>query len=171
MGMDFVGYLRDGLRVLGLQRDAIERLAADRDAFGLGLLVVLIAGLAQGLKGLIIGLRWWGLILDPILMLLIFLVGIFLVNAAAFLLGGASSYVRLLRPAACGFVIAWVLVIPFLGVLALLWYLVALTWSVRWVHRISTGRAVAAVAIPIGLVVVVLALLLGLLDLVSAVIP
>jgi len=171
MAMDFVGCLKDGLRVLGLRRDAIERLAADRDALGLGLLVVLIAGLAQGLKCLIVGLRWWRLLLDPVLMLLVFLVAIFLVNAAAFLLGGASGFVRLLRPAASAFVIAWALVIPYLGALLLLWYLVALAVSVRWVHRLSPVRAAVAVAIPIGVVVVIAAFLLGLLDLVSALVP
>jgi len=169
--MDFVGYLKDGLRVLGLQRDAIERLAADRDAFSIGLLVVLVAGLAQGLKSLIIGLRWWALILDPILMLLVFLVAIFLVNAAAFLLGGASGFVRLLRPASCAFLIAWALLIPYLGALLLLWYLVVLVVSVRWVHRLSPVRSAVAVAIPIALVVVITALLLGLLDLLFALLP
>jgi hypothetical protein len=166
--MDFIRYLKDGLRVLILDREASERLAADQDAFGAGLLIVLLAGLAQGIKTFVMGLKWWALILDPLFMLLVFVVAIFLVNLVAFLLGGKSSFIRLFRAASCGFVAGWVLLIPAPGILGLLpllvmvWYLVALVVSVRWVHTLHPLRAFIAVAAPIVLVIVVVSFVVGL---------
>ena len=55
----------------------------------------------------------------------------------------------------------------YLGALLLLWYVVALAVTVRWVHRMSPLRSAVAVALPILLVVLVVALVLGLLDLLS----
>lgn len=162
--MDVLGCLRDGLRVLILDEDANERLAADRDAFGVGLLFVAGAGLAVGVRALIMRLAWWDLIFGPFLALLMFLGWFFVVHLCAVLLGGTSSYLRLSRPASCAASLGWILLlpVPYLGLVVLAWYLLAAGKTVRVVHRLPPLQASLAILIPLAALFLLLLLWSGL---------
>lgn len=159
--MALTGYLQDGLRILILDREAVDRLARDRDSFGIGLLIVLLAGLALGLWGTITRLQWLGLFLDPIAVALCFVATVYLVHITAMLLGGEGSFLELLRPASCAFVIGWALLLPWIGVPLLLWYLVALACCVSEIHHAPFSRGILAVAIPILLVLILILATIG----------
>ena len=159
--MQLMGYVRDGFRVLLLDRDTAERLSEDRDSFGEGLLIVMLAGLALGACGLVTRMQWIGLFVNPVAVLLSFLAILYLVHMSALLLGGDGSFLSLLRPAACGFILGWGLLIPWVGVFLLLWYLVALGMCVHTTHRMDMIRAGLAVALPLALGTILFLAILG----------
>lgn len=150
--MGFTEHLKDGLRVLILRREASLRLSKDRDALGTGLLVVLLAGLAFAIWRIVTVLGWWDLLLSPLWFLVVFLLLVFLVHLTASILGGEGTYLGLVRPLSCAFILGWLLILPFVGIPLLLWYLVAAVWVVASVHGTSRLRAIAAIAIPLAFV-------------------
>ncbi len=136
-----------------LEKRAFSQVAESPEAFSHGIVITILAGLAAWLNPL--GFHLIGLVTKPILALVGLLIGAAVIHVMAMLLGGKGDFMVLLRVMAVGYAVNWLGIVPFLGLLAPLWYAVMIVPALEVVHGLDRGKAIVAVVVP----VVVLALL------------
>lgn len=154
VGVDIKRWIEESLRLIKLDEDSIRRTAADEEATLAGFAVVLVAGVAQGVGG-VVGFHGFNpfslaaILLVPILFYV--LTGIHWGLARLF--GGTATFVEQMRPFGVSQTIYWITVVPFIGpfiaILAGIWDIVVMVVIIRVVHGLSTEKAVAVVLIPI----------------------
>jgi len=154
--MSFADYVKKGWEVVQLKTDAIRQLADDEAAFGPALGIIAIGGVCLAIGTF----NWPGIVYLPIVRL----IGAFIVVAimhfcATAFFGGQGKFKQLFTPLGCATLVTWVSIIPVLGwplaILSGLWLLVVSVVIVEQVHQIERAKAIAVVAIPvvIGLII------------------
>jgi len=154
--MKFGDYIKKGIEIAQLKRDAVQMLAEDKEGLGPALGIVAIGGACFAIGALSL----LGIILMPIVRV----VGIFIVIAimhfvaTSFMGGRAASMTSLLVPIGCASVITWIGIIPFIGpvlaFLAGLWLLVVAVISVEHVYQVDRTKAIIVVAVPVVLAII-----------------
>lgn len=164
--MKFGDYIKRGVEVAQLKRDAVQTLAADSEALGPALGILAIGGVC----GAIGALSLWGIILMPIgrVLGMFIVVAIMHFVATSFMGAKSGQFSGLFVPLSCASVITWAGIIPFIGpvltFLAGLWLLVVAVVVVEHVYQIDRTKAIIVVAVPvaIGVLVSIIAFVLGL---------
>lgn len=168
--MKFGDYLRKGIEIAQLKKDAIQIVAGDKEALGPALGILAIGGVCAAIGALSL----LGLIVMPIAMV----VGMFIVVAimhfvaTSFMGAKGGQFSALFAPLSCATIITWIgiiCIIPFLGRLlafiAGLWLLVICVIIVETVYQIDRAKAIIVVAVPVvalGIIVSVVAFFMGL---------
>lgn len=148
--MNFKEYLKKGIEIVKLNRDAADEVAAQEDAFGMAMLFFAIGGLAAGLGSVMasLGFGFFMIILFPVM----HVIGSFIWTGILFLLarlfGGTGTYKAHYSALGIGSIPGWAQVVPVLGGIVALWNIPVAVIVTERIHRISTGKAVAVVLIP-----------------------
>lgn len=160
----FLDYVRAGIEIVKLNERTMVGVSKDKSAFWNGVAIVAIVGVALSIGSL---QPWTLAFLVPLVVLGSF-INVGVMHVIALILGGKAKYGEFYRTRAMSHVIYWPLVIPFVGFFASIvlsiWDIVVLVVTVRAVHRMSTGRALVAVLLPIilvGMLVMFFALFVG----------
>ena len=114
--MVLMEYIKDGVEIVKLNGKTASKIAHDEDAFKYGLIILIIAGLAQaiGSRNII------NVVVSPLTMVLGAFIGTAIVHLFAILLGGKAKYMELFRSWSVANVLQFVAIlalIPFLGTL------------------------------------------------------
>lgn len=160
--MSFTDYVKKGIEIAKLNGKVAEHVAKDKNATGMGVLILVLAGVAAAIGRL----NPVGIIAIPIANIVGWFIMIGVFHLIALLFGGKATFSELYRPLTVSSVIYWVSVIPFIGPvlssIASLWEIVVSVVVIRDVHKLSTGKAVAVVVIPIVVVAVIALVMLTL---------
>jgi hypothetical protein len=148
--MSFTDYIKGGWEVAKLNAEMIQKLAADREAIGPAIGILAIGGVAAGIGSFSLA----GMFLLPIVRIIgafVFVAIIHFVATAFF--DGKGQFTSLAIPVFCASVIGWITIIPFVGPFILgpltgLWLLVVMVICVEHVYGIERPKAIAVVAIP-----------------------
>jgi hypothetical protein len=153
----FVDYIKRGWDAAQLKTDSIKQLADDSEAIGPAIGILAISGVCMGIGSL----SPIGFFMFPFVRI----IGGFILVAITHFLAttffeGNGKLTSLAIPLFCASLITWVAIIPVLGPtflagLAGLWMLVVAVVSVEIVYGIDRGKAIAVVAIPVVLFLVI----------------
>jgi len=174
--MGFFEYFRKGIDLAMLKGEAAEELAADPESFVPALVVYLtpslIAGVflavavhmlagmtATGQAGTNPGLMLllplvmkvsWGIVFLLVLAALIFsLIWVGLLHLVAKLFKGEGRFLDYYQTMGIGSLVSWGGIIPYVGILFSLWTIVVSVVVTSRVQKLSTGKAVAVVLMPL----------------------
>lgn len=146
--MDFKKWIEEAIAIAKLDEAAIARVAADDEATVPAFVFLVIGGLASAIGSL-----------NPLALPFVVFVPIFVAIQAgiylliAKMLGGTGEYLPQLRPLGVGSAINWISVIPILGpMLAMItnvWFMVIAVMTIKVVHNLPIGKAIAVVLIPL----------------------
>jgi len=163
--MTFTDYIKRGWDVVQLKTDAVKELAVDEGGIGPAIGILAIGGVCAGIGSL----NFMMMFIFPIMRIIGAFIFVAITHfAATTFFGGKGKLMGLAVPVFCASLITWVSIIPiigptFLGFLAGLWMLVVTVVCVENVYEgIDRGKAIASVAIPfvlfliIGLMLVVM---------------
>jgi hypothetical protein len=161
----FGDYIKKGIEVAQLKKEAVQILAADKEAFGPALGILAIGGVC----GAIGALSLWGIILMPILRVagMFIVVAIMHFVATSFMGAKGGQFSGLFVPLSCASVLTWIGIIPFIGPVLMflvgLWLLVVAVIVVEHVYQIDRTKAIIVVAVPvaIGILISIIAFFLG----------
>ena len=149
--MGLMGYLRKGIEIAKLNRDAVSEVAADGGAFIYAVIFFGIGGLAAGLGGLMVRPAF-GLLMvigGPVLHIATSFIWVGLLYIVARMFGGKGGYLEYYTALGVGSVPVWAQVIPMVGWLIAMWNLPVSVIVTERVHGLSTGRSVAVVLFPL----------------------
>ena len=159
--MTFADYIKRGWDVAQLKTDSIRQLADDTEAIGPAIGILAIGGVCAGIGSF----SPIGFFVLPFMRV----IGAFIFVAITHFLAttffeGKGKLTSLAVPLFCASLITWVAIVPLLGPtflagLAGLWMLVVMVVSVEVVYGIDRGKAIAVVAIPV-VVFLVIAMLM-----------
>jgi len=145
--MRLVDAIREGVEIVRLDREAVRRVAADPEAFSMGIIITAIMGLAAWLEPTTH--RSWELFTAPIAALFWLFVSTAIFHFAALLLGGRGDYMTLLRVFGVGRVLGWLLIIPWLGKLVFsIWTLAIAVVAVGEVHGLDQFKSILCIVLP-----------------------
>ncbi len=151
--MDFKGYIMKGIEIVKLNKDVAEEVSKDENAFAPAMAFIAIGGLASGIGAILRGGSVMLIVGAPILAVLFSFVGVGILYLLARLFGGTGDYKGYYTALGIGDLPAWAGIIPFLGAFVALWSIPVAVIVTERVHKISTGKAVAVVLIPVALAV------------------
>lgn len=144
--MDVQLALRRGWEIATFNRLAIRATAADPAALWPGVLITAIAGALGGLGHGALVLFVFAAILAPVMLA----AWTAIIWGIGLLFGGTGSFVAHYRAFAHAQLIGWLSVIPLVGgFVSFLWGAAAAVVIVEEVHRVSVGRALAIVLLPL----------------------
>ena len=155
--MTFVDYIKQGWDAAQLKTDSIRQLADDNDAIGPAIGILAIGGVCAGIGSF----NPVGFFVLPFMRII---GGFILVAITHFLattfFDGKGKLTSLAVPLFCASLITWVAIVPILGPtflagLAGLWMLVVAVVTVEIVYGIDRGKAIAVVAIPVVLFLII----------------
>ncbi|GEM_PF-1223914 len=162
--MDFVGSIRNSVRIISLDEDVISKVSDNPDSTNAALLIAAIGGVT----GSIGAFNPVGIFFLPIFAVAALAIGTGVLHIIARILGGKGEYSKLFRVLGHVSIIQWFNVIPVFGFLISmllgLWSIVVSIVVIRTIHNISSFRAVLVIIIPVFVVtcfVVVISLMLG----------
>ncbi len=156
---DFVGYVKQSIDIIQLKTDAIDQARGDEGAFTMGLVIIALGGVGAAIGSF----SPYGVIVFPVF----FLVGAFVGAAILHLLAtvafaGEGEFMEFFRPFSLSCILTWVNVVwvlyVVLGPLAGLWIGVVAVVCVERNYGLDRTRAIATVAIPV-LVMMVLSMM------------
>jgi len=157
----FADYIKRGWDAAQLKTDSIRQLADDTEAIGPAIGILAIGGVCAGIGSF----SPIGFFVLPFMRV----IGAFIFVAITHFLAttffeGKGKLTSLAVPLFCASLITWVAIVPLLGPtffagLAGLWMLVVMVVSVEVVYGIDRGKAIAVVAIPV-VVFLVIAMLM-----------
>lgn len=177
-GGGFMGYLKSGLRIGMLKKDAIDDVAGDPGSFVPALFVylfpsVVIGIVLFGIVNLVAGGASEGippefamiipllqkasaglLIFFPLIALIGTLVSIGLFHLFARLFKGEGGFLDYYQTMGVGSLVSWGGFIPVVGILFSLWMIPVMVVITSRVHNLSTGKSVAVVLMPVVLLIV-----------------
>lgn len=148
--MDLGNYLQKGIQILQLDTKAVRAVYDDEDALLPALIFFAVAGLANGAGQFDFRVMIFGAILATLLSFV--LVGILHVLARLF--GSTASFLELYRPLGVAAPIHWVQAVPylgpFLGVLAMLYFIVVAAVVLGTSGHLPRSKSIAVIAIFVG---------------------
>lgn len=162
--MSYLDYLQKGFEILKLNKKIISKVSKDQEATKWGLITTLLVYLIMGFilaffitlftLGFGILFAWIIILVMPILAIiaLYLSVGVFYILAKLF--GGKGTYMELFRPLALANLIYILSIIPLVNYLIGIWYIIVSVVAISETQKISTGKAVAVVLIPIAILMV-----------------
>ncbi len=164
--MKFGDYIKKGIEVAQLKKEAIQLLAGDKDAFGPALGIVAIGGVCAAIGSFSL----LGIIIMPIVQVIVMFIWVAIMHfvATSFMGAKGGQFNGLFVPLACASVLMWIGIIPFIGqviaFLAGLWLLVIAVVVVEHVYQIDRTKAIIVVAVPvaIGILISIIGFFLGL---------
>ncbi len=147
---DFVGYVKQAIDIIQLKEDAIDRARADEEAFTMGLVIIVLAGIGAAIGSMVP----FGLVAFPVLLLVVAFVSAAIVHLlATMVFKGEGEFIDFFRPYSLAYVLTWVSVIPMLnvvlGLVAGLWVPVVAVICVERNYSLDRPQAIATVAIPV----------------------
>ena len=155
--MSFFDYVKKGWEAAKLKAETIQELADDEKALGPALGIVAIGGAC-----LSVGQLWLfpGIIVLPIACLVGTFIFVWVAHfASTAFLSGKGDFKKLFTPLACASLLTWTGIIPVIGPalvwLAWLWLLVVAVVAVEKLYQLDRTKAIIAVAIPVGVMIVV----------------
>jgi hypothetical protein len=158
--MDFRTAFNRGVELVKLNRDAAEAVASDESSFTWAMLFYAIGGFAAAISytALSFGLGGIMLIFSPIAHVLISFVYAAVLHIIARLFGGTGTYKGYYSALGIGSIPGWAQVIPLIGTLAAFWSIPVAVIVTERVHKLSFGKAVAVVVIPISILFILVLL-------------
>ncbi|MFH2021334.1 MAG: Yip1 family protein [archaeon] len=152
-------YFKEGIEILKLGAKTMEKVAKDEKATYYAIAFFAIAGLAQAIGTF----NLFGLVTLPIMEVVFSFVGVGIIHLLAKLFGGKAKFMELYRTNGIGYIAMWIAVIPFIGStlagLIGLWYIVVSVVILKAVHKLSTGKAVMVVLIPLIVAAIIAAII------------
>ena len=112
--MALMDYIKYGVEIVKLNGKTAVKISKDSDAFKNGLIILILAGIAQAVGSRNI----FGIVINPIIMIIGAFIGTAIVQLFAILLGGKAKYMELFRSWSVANVLQFVAIlglIPFLG--------------------------------------------------------
>jgi hypothetical protein len=156
--MTFTDYIRSGWNVVQLKSESIKDLAADEGAVGPSIGILAIGGVCAGIGSL----NFAAMFFLPVILIIGAFVFLAITHfAATTFFGGKGKLMSLAVPVFCASLIVWVTIVPVIGptllcFLAGLWMLVVTVVATENVYEgIDRGKAIASVAIPFVLFLIV----------------
>ncbi len=155
--MNFGDSVKQAIEIVKLNASAMTKVAADQKATGMGVLIIVIAGVAAAIGAL----NPFGIIMMPIAYLIGTFIGIGIIHLLAKLFGGKAKFSEFYRTSSHSYVVNWIAVIPILGPMIAgilgIWNLVVTVFALKNVHKLSTGKSVVVVLIPVVIVIIIAA--------------
>ncbi|MBN2565095.1 MAG: hypothetical protein JXB46_05240 [Candidatus Eisenbacteria bacterium] len=148
--MSFADYIKAGWEAAKLNAEMIRKLSTEKEGIGPAIGILAISGIAFGIGSFSLG----GMFLWPIIRVIGGFIFVAIVHfIATTFFEGKGQLTGLALPVFCASVIAWVTIIPVVGPVILgpltgLWLLVVTVFSVELIYGIDRARAIAVVAIP-----------------------
>lgn len=159
--MDFMGYVKEGIEIVKLNKKSISKIAKDKKAFRWAMIFFLIGGVASAIGRLnMLGIvnMLLGIVITPISALIWSFISYGVVHLLAKIFGGTASFREFYSASGIGSILTWVSVVPFKGsflsFLASLWGLVVTFFVLKTVHKLSSVRAGIVTAIIIFIMIV-----------------
>lgn len=168
--MAYIDYLKKGFEILKLNKKVISKVSKDQEATKWGIVTTLLVYLLVSFilaffitlftLGFGILFAWIIILVMPILAIiaLYLSVGVFYILAKLF--GGKGTYMELFRPLALANMIYILSFVPMVNYLVSIWYIIVSVVAISETQKISTGKAVAVVLIPIILLIIIVAILM-----------
>ena len=155
--MDFGKYLQKGIELVKLNRAVADEVAADDNAFGPAVLFFAIGGLAGGLGATLIsgGAGIAAIVLLPLFHVIGSFISVGILYIIARLLGGTGTYRSYYCALGIGSIPAWAQVVPVLGGIVSLWSIPVAVIVTERVHKMSTGRAIMVILIPVVIALII----------------
>jgi hypothetical protein len=163
--MGFVNYIKDGIKIVKLDRKSIKKVSTDKKATNTGIIILLIAGLLSvvGLYG--IQGYYLTLIMAPLFTLVFFVLGVGILQVFVRMFGGRTNYVYLFRVLSHAAVMTWLWLLVFIPIIGdilnwavLIWGIVVSIVAVETINHMKRAKAVLAVLIPFFLAAIVMLL-------------
>lgn len=152
---NFVDYVRQALDIIQLKEEAIDRARDDDDAFTMGLVIIVLAGIGTAIGSMFP----FGVVAFPV----VYAVCAFIFAAIVHLLAtmvfkGEGEFIEFFRPYSLAYVLLWVNVVwvlnIVLGWIASIWLLVVTVVCVERAYRLERAQAIATVAIPVAVMTI-----------------
>ncbi len=147
---NFVEYVKRALEIVQLNGDEIDRIKRDEDAFTIGLVIIVLSGVAAAIGSM----APFGVVVIPVFTLIGAFVGsgiLHLIATVAF--KGEGEFLDFFRPFSFAYILTWVSVIWVLNFvlapLAFVWMCVVWVVCVERVYGLERPKAIATVAIPV----------------------
>ena len=153
--MDFAGYLRKALEVCKFNGAAMGEIAADPNAFTMGLIFLAIGGAAMALGSF----NPIGIIYMPIFLIVCFFIMLGILHLLATLFGGSGDFMAMFRICSIGSVVYWPSAIPVIGCIVGLWMLPIAVVAVEQTYKLERGKAILVVLIPVAVMVLIVSML------------
>lgn len=161
--MNFLEYIKEGIEIAKLNKKTMKRIAKDRKATNMGIIILLLAGILSVVTMYKEESYVQVLIMAPIFTLVMFVLGVGLLQIFVKLFGGATAYVEMFRVLSMATVICWLWIlipVPYLGTIlnwaVLIWGTVIAITAVEAVTGMTRGRAAATVAIPLVIAIMII---------------
>ncbi|HEY3347366.1 MAG TPA: YIP1 family protein [Nitrospirota bacterium] len=163
--MDFKTAFNRGVELVKLNRDAAEAVASDETAFTWAMLFYAIGGFAAAISytAMSFGLGGIMLIFSPVAHVLISFVYAGILHFIAKLFGGTGTYKGYYSALGIGSLPGWAKIVPIFGGIAALWYIPVSVIVTERVHKLSFGKAVAVVVIPVTILFILILLAVAIL--------
>ncbi len=155
--MSFMDYVKQGWEVAKLETGAVKKLAEDKEAIGPAIGILAIGGVCAGIGSFSLS----GMVFSPIMNIIGGFVFVALIHfVATTFFDGKGQFNSLAVPLFCAAVVTWATIIPFVGPFVIapltgLWLLVVAVVSTEVVYGIERGKAIAVVAIPFALFLII----------------
>ena len=156
----FGNYIKQAIEILKLNTKAMTEASKDEKAFGMAILFIAIGGVA----GAIGMLNPIGIVLNPIIAIIGSFIGVGILHILAKLFGGKGTFTELYKVMGLAYLIQWISVIPLIGPILSgilgLWVIVVNVVALKTVYKLSTGKAIVVILIPL-IIIVIIALVVG----------
>ena len=143
--ISFGEYFKQAIEVVKLNEKAISKAAKDSKATNMAILFYAIGGLLAGIASF----NLIAVVLAGVMTAGMSFIAVGILHVIAKIFGGKGQYMELYRPMGLGSVVGWVAAIPLIGWLLSLWNIVVTVTTVKTVHKLTTGKAVLVVLLPI----------------------
>lgn len=162
--MNFFNSIKHGIKIVFLDRRSMKAVAKDKKATNMGIIILLIAGFLSvvGLYG--IGGYYQALIMGPLFTLIMFVLGVGILQVFVRLLGGKNTYAELFRVLSHSAVMCWLWIFSVIAILGnilnwavLIWGVIVTIVAVEAIGNMKRARAIIAVLIPFALAAIVVA--------------
>ena len=141
--------VKKGIEIVKLNGTVMEEVAKTPALTGMGVLIIVLAGVAYAIGSL----NLVGIILFPISFIIGTFIGFGIFHLLALLFGGKAKFGEFYRTMSHSYVLYWVSVIPVIGIflagLVGLWELVVTVFALKNVHQLSTAKAIIVLLIPV----------------------
>ena len=152
----FVDSVKQAVEIVKLNGKAAVNVSKDKNATLMGILIVIIGGTLSGIANLAGTFDLLLVILAPMMILISFFVSVGIIHLLARLFGGKAGYMELFRAQSHAQILSWLgplVIISFLGnilnFLVSLWSIVVSIVILENVHKLSRGKAIMVVLIPV----------------------